>query len=297
VSWQDFQKNPVTVVQMNKSWLVAVVFLAVGLVLSAGCTAPAGTINASENASSAPVTIAASYRATINQPDTQSGYVKMDTDIYNIGEVVEFIVINDGRGTLSCAGDPPAFSVKTQMPGGSWTTKMGPDEPNRTVQSSLAPGASTQRYAFVTTGWEPGRYRIVQDCGVEHEFLLRTLPAVTPAPEVCPAINATNASTSSPSVTIDPIGDMYVNQLVSISGTTTLPAGDELKYSIFPASSPDGAQETSDYFTTLVQEGSCGVNTWSAEGVIMETGDYVIWISDNGRNTTAIKRFTVLPES
>lgn len=278
---------------MNRSYLLAVFFLAIGLAITAGCSAPAGTDNASEKAMSVPVTVAASYRATINQPDALSGYVKMDTDIYNIGEVVEFTVTNVGSGTLQCAGDPPAFSVKTQAPGGSWTTKMGQNEPNRTVQSSLASGTSTQRYAFVTTGWEPGRYRIVHDCGVEHEFLVRALPVVTPAPAVCPEINATNAS---PSITIDPIGDQYVNRVVAISGTTTLPAGEELKYSIFPASSHEGAQGTSDYFTAIVQEGSCAVNTWSTEGVIQETGDYVIWISDTGRNTTAIKRFTVLPE-
>jgi hypothetical protein len=281
---------------MNRSWLVAVVFLAVGLVLSAGCTAPAGTIPAGENATTTPGTIAASYRATINQPDALSAYVKMDTDIYNIGEVVEFTVTNAGSGTLQCAGNPPSFSVKTQTPGGSWTTKMGPDEPNRTVQSSLAPGVSTQRYAFVTTGWEPGRYRIAHDCGVEHEFLVRAVPPVTPAPEVCPEINATNASPSGPSIKINPIGDLYVNQIVAITGTTTLPAGEELKYSIFLASSGEETPKTNDYFSTIVEEGSCGVNSWSAEGVIMETGEYVIWISDNGRNTTAIKRFAVLPE-
>ncbi len=295
----SIQKIPVK--QINRSWLIAVVFLAMGLVITAGCTSPAGTGNVAENSSSVPVTLTASYRATINQPDALADYMKMDTDIYNIGEVVEFTVTNIGSGALQCAGDPPAFSVKTQSPGGSWTTKMVPNEPNRTVQSSLAPGASTQRYAFVTTGWEPGRYRIVQDCDVEHEFLLRALPAVTPtvtpavtpAPEVCPATNATNTS---PSITIDPIGDLYVNQIVSISGTTTLLAGSELKYSIFPASSPDGVQGTSEYFTTLVDQGSCGINTWKAEGVIMEAGEYVIWISNNGRNTTAIQRFMVNPE-
>lgn len=284
------QKSPVK--QINHSWLLSVIFLAMALAITAGCTAPAETINTSENTTSVPVTITSSYRATINQPDALSGYVKMDTDIYNIGEVVEFTVTNDGHSTLSCAGDPPSFSVTSQTPGGSWATKMGSGEPNRTTLTTLGPGESTPRNAFVTTGWEPGRYRIVHDCGVEHEFLLRALP-VTPAPEVCPENNAT---ITDPAISIDPIGDQYVNRLVAIHGTTTLPASEELKYSIFPASSPEETQGTSDYFTTIVQEGSCGENTWSAEGVIMETGDYVIWISDSGRNTTAIRRFTVLPE-
>jgi hypothetical protein len=276
---------------MTRSWPIAVVFLAMALAIGAGCTAPAGTDNASEH-SSVPVTLAASWRATINQPDASSGYVKIDSDVYNIGEVVEFTIMNEGSGTLQCAGDPPSFSVKTQTPGGEWATKMGPGESNRTVQSSLAPGVSTRRYAFVTTGWEPGRYRIVHDCGVNHEFLIRAIPAVTPAPVVCPAINAPNAS---PSITIDPITDPFVNELVTIRGTTTLPVGEELKYSIIPASLP-GARVTSDYFPAVVEEGKCGENIWIIEGVIQETGDYVLWISDTSRNTTAIKRFTVLPE-
>ena len=118
---------------------MAVFFLAMGLAIVAGCSAPSGTIPVNETTSSVSAPIAASYRATINQPDALSGSVKMDTDIYNIGEVVEFTVTNDGRGTFQCTGDPPAFSVITQTPGGRWSTKMGPGEPDRAASSLCVP--------------------------------------------------------------------------------------------------------------------------------------------------------------
>ena len=280
---------------MNRSWHIGIFFLAMALAITAGCTAPAGTINTSENAPAAPATIAASYVATLNQPNTQSGYLKMDTDIYNAGEVVGFTVTNDGTGTLACAGNPPSFSVKFQAGNGLWVTRMGTEKPNASETSSLAPGASTQEYRFVTTGWDPARYRIVHDCGVEREFLVRASPVVTPAPVTCPAGNITNASLW---VTIDPPGDQYVARSFTLQGTTNVPAGQALNFTIFSVLSDDEdpALSNEGLFSTVVEEGSCGTNTWSATGEIQATGDFFIWIADAGRNVTAIKRFTVYPE-
>jgi hypothetical protein len=268
--------------------------MAMVFVAGAGCTAPSGTINARENATAAPGTIAASYVATINQPNAQSGYLKMDTDIYNAGEVVGFTVTNDGSETLACAGNPPSFSVQFQAGNGLWATRMGTGEPNASETSSLAPGASTQVYRFVTTGWDPARYRIVHDCGVEREFLVRALPAATPAPVACPA----DTVTVTPWITISPPGDLYAARSFTLHGTTNLPAGQELFFTIFSVvdEDPDQAAGDEELFTTPVEEGSCGTNTWSATGEIQATGEFFIWISDAGRNTTAIKRFTVYPE-
>jgi len=288
---------------MNRSWLFAIFFLAVGLVLSAGCTAPDETINATEQVTSIPVTIAASYRATINQPDALSGYVKMDTDIFNSGEVVEFTVTNDGSGTLSCAGNSPAFSVITQTPGGAWSTKMGTGQPDKSVRSSLAPGASTRTYTFVTTGWEPGRYRIVHDCGVEREFLVRALPSatlpvtpsVTPAPDTCPE---TNLTTTAPWIAIDEIGRPVAYQPFTIRGTTNLPAGEELVYTIFAVGGKDAgvSLDNQGSFRTTVIEGTCGTNTWEAHGEIQATGEFAIGIMGVDKTPSAIRKFTVIPE-
>lgn len=282
---------------------MAVFFLAMCLAIVAGCTAPAGTIPAHENTSSIPVTSAASYRTTINQPDAMSGYVKMDTDIYNVGEVVEFTVTNDGSGPLSCAGDPPSFSVRTQTPGGAWSTKMGAGQPDRTTNSALTPGASTRQYTFVTTGWEPGRYRIVHDCGVEREFLVRALPsatlsltpALTPVPDSCPE---TNLTTTAPWIAIDEIGRPVAYQPFTIRGTTNLPAGVELVYTIFAVGEKDAgvSLDNQGSFRTTVIEGTCGTNTWEAHGEIQATGEFAIGIMGVDKTPSTIRKFTVIPE-
>ncbi len=279
---------------MNRYRLVLIVLIAIVFVASAGCTAPAKSINASDNATVVPGTMAASYRATLNQPEAQSGYIVMDTDIFNEGEVVEFSVTNHGTKALSCAGNPPAFSVKFQGVNGIWATRMGPGQPNETETTTLAPGSSTQVYRFVTSGWEPGRYRIVHDCGIVREILVRPLatPQPTPTPMLCPVTNASAA----PVITIDPIGDQPANTPLTITGTTSIPAGQELRYMIVPAQSdnPFGSTNPDDFFTTVVQEGTCGTNTWSAMGEIQATGDFLIAITDTNRTSTAIKRFSVI---
>jgi hypothetical protein len=273
---------------------VIVLILAVSLVLTAGCTSLTDEKNMSVNTLPTPGLSAASYRVSLHQPVVQSDYIKMDTDIYNIGEVVEFMVTNDGSGVLDCAGDPPSFSVKFQGINGVWATRMGTEKPNDTTKSSLGPGASTQVYRFVTTSWDPGRYRIVHDCGVEREILIRSLPSATLTPTACPTVNA---STITPWIKIDPIGDQYAARPFTILGTTNLPAGQELKYTFFSVRSQDQAisVDPEGSFTTLVQAGICGINSWSAMGEIQATGDFFIGVTDTERKTSAIRRFSVFP--
>ncbi|MDD1686881.1 hypothetical protein [Methanoregula sp.] len=269
------------------------ILLLISVILFSGCTTIHEGKKTDGNLSQTPGVPAASYKATLNQPNAQSGYIKMDSDVYNIGEVVEFTVTNDGSGTLACAGNQPSFSVKFQTGNGKWATRMGTEQPNETEKSSLAFGNSTQVYRFVTEGWEPGRYRIVHDCGVEREILIRALPVSTPAPAACLTGNTTNTT---PWITIDPPGDQYESRSFTLQGTTNLPAGQELDCAIFSVlpEDPDNALAREASFTTRVEEGSCGTNTWSASGEIQTTGEFFFWISDAGRNTTAIKRFTVL---
>ncbi len=280
--------------RVNRYWLGLIVLIAIIFVASAGCTASTGPTNSSENTTATPGTIAASYRATLNQPEAQSGYIVMDTDIFNEGEVVEFSVTNHGTKALSCAGNPPSFSVKFQGVNGIWATRMGPGQPNETEKTTLAPGSSTQVYRFVTSGWEPGRYRIVRDCGIVRDILVRPLaiPVPTPTPMLCPVTNASAA----PVITIDPIGDQPANTPLTITGTTSIPAGQELRYMIVPAQSdnPFGSTNPDDFFTTVVQEGTCGTSTWSAMGEIQATGNFFIAITDTNRSATAIKRFSVI---
>ena len=275
------------------STTILIFLLAGSLILTAGCSSLPEEKNINVTPLPALGIPAASYRVTLHQPVVQSDYLKMDTDIYNIGEVVEFTVTNEGPGILDCAGDPPSFSVKFQGINGVWATRMGTEKPNETTKSSLGPGASTQVYRFVTTGWDPGRYRIVHDCGVEREILIRSLPAATPMPSACPAVNASNATLW---IKIDPVGDQYIASPFTIRGSTNIPAGQELKYTIFSISSPKPTLSINPEgsFTTVVQEGSCGINTWSAMGEIHATGEFFVGITNAERNVSAIRRFTVL---
>lgn len=290
------RKDPVK--QMNRFWLALLSLIAVCLVVSAGCTAPARTITSKENTTPVPGTIAVSYQATLNQPEAQSGYIVTDTDVYNQGEVVEFTVTNSGRDALTCAGNLPSFSVTYQSGNGIWTTKMGPGKPNETEMSQLAPGSSTQVYRFVTDGWEPGRYRIVHDCGLVREILIRPSSGITaapyPTPMSCLLVNGTNLT---PQITIDPISDQREYVPFTITGTTTIPAGQDLEYIITPvnAGSPLGSGKPGDYFAATVKAGSCGTNTWSATGEIQTADEYFLGITDTNRTTSAIKRFTVKP--
>lgn len=269
-----------------------ILLIITALILTAGCTSLSGNEAAGADVTPGENPVPASYKVTLRQPDAQSRYLQMDTDIYNIGEVVEFMVTNDGSGTLDCAGDPPAFSVKFQTPHGVWATRMGTEEPNDSVTTQLRSGASSPVYRFVTSGWDPGRYRIVHDCGIEREILLRALPPATPVPPACPEANISNTT---PWIKIDPISDQSASRPFTIRGTTNLPAGKELKYTIFAVQSQD--QELSldieGTFTTYVQEGICGNNTWSARGEIQATGAFAIGITDTERTASAIKRFTV----
>lgn len=267
--------------------------LGIIIAFTAGCLDVPELKNPDANASQTPGQQVASYHLTLRQPVAQSDYIHMDTDIYNIGEVVEFTVTNDGSGTLDCAGDPPSFSVNFQAGNGMWATRMGTGKPDDSVKKPLAPGASTQVYRFVTTSWDPGRYRIVHDCGIEREILIRALPVTRATESSCPALNETNMT---PWIRIDPPGDQYANNPFTIYGTTNLPAGQELKFTIFSVLSGEDTRsiDNEGAFTTVVKEGSCGINTWSALGEIQATGEFFIAITDTGRNTSAIKRFSVL---
>jgi hypothetical protein len=260
--------------------------------MTAGCTSPFDNAGSSVNMTTDGKQVVSSYQITLAQPETRSDFIRMDSDVYNTGEVVEFLVTNDGLIPLECTNTPPEFRVTYQTGSGRWATKMGPEIPVTGNISFLQKGQSTKMYRFISTGWEPGRYRILSDCGVGRDFLIRALSTPVPTVTTCPAANLTNTT---PWIRVDPVTDQYAARPFTITGTTNLPAGQELKYSIF--SLEPGEQNTSitreGTFSTLVEEGSCGINRWSAMGEIQATGDFFIGISDPGQRASAIKRFSV----
>jgi hypothetical protein len=261
----------------------------------AGCTMPFAADNQIPGTSdiSVPESIA-KYNLTLAQPDDSARLIRMDTDVYNIGEVVEFVISSEKNHDLSCTNDPPTFSVRYQKGNGQWLIRMGEENPAPGNTLKLTLGESTAPYRFVTTGWAPGRYRIVSDCGVSREFLLRELVTVTPAGMPCPP-----AEQTPPYIRVNPVSDQYAGEPFTITGTTSLAASEELRYSIFAIVSETSNMTSARLVSssTPVSGGSCGTNTWSVAGVIQVPGDYAIGISNSANTISGISRFSVLPEA
>ncbi|MDD1683215.1 MAG: hypothetical protein LUO98_05185 [Methanoregula sp.] len=265
------------------------------ILCSAGCTqlSAADNQNPGSSDTSASVSIA-KYQLRLAQPEDSAKLVRMDTDVYNIGEVVEFVIANEKTSDLSCTNNPPSFSVRYQKGTGQWLTRMGLENPAPGNTTKLKPGESTPPYRFVTTGWAPGRYRIVSDCGVSREILLRALPPVIPTATQCPP-----AGNNSPYIRVNPVSDQYAGEPFTIAGTTNLAAGTELRYSIFAIVSATSNMTTAKLVSssTTVSGGICGANTWSVDGVIEVSGDYFIGISNKANTVSAVRRFSVLPKA
>jgi len=265
------------------------------VLLTAGCTEVFGADNSTANSKdSTALASIATYQQTLAQPEDSAMMIKMDTDVYNLGEVVEFVITNEKSGDLSCKNTPPTFSVRYQKGTGQWITRMGDENPVPGNASTLKPGESTTPYRFVTEGWAYGRYRILTDCGISRDILLRAPPSATPVATACPQVTNTK-----PGIQVNPVSDQYAGESFTITGTTNLPAGEELRYSIFAIISETtnitSARLVSS--TTTVSAGSCGTNTWFVEGVIAVPGDYFIGVSNTANTVSAIRRFTVLPEA
>jgi hypothetical protein len=252
--------------------------------------------SATPSDTSVPLSIAA-YERTLAQPEELAESIKMDTDVYNVGEVVEFVITNDRNHDLSCTNTPPSFSVRYQKGTGQWVTRMGDENTPPGNSMNLKPGTSTAPYRFITDGWAPGRYRIVTDCGISREILLRSLPVMTPTVIPCPAME-----NRSPYIRVNPVSDQNAGEIFTVSGTTNLAADEELRYSIFAVSS-DATRTTNlsaaklVSSTTVVLRGSCGTNTWSVSGEIQIPGNYVIGISDTADTVSDARRFTVLQKA
>lgn len=275
-----------------------IVLLLACILCTAGCMQPFAADNrsAAPSSTSTPPSIA-KYQLTLAQPEDSATLIKMDTDVYNLGEVVEFVITNDRNRDLSCTNNPPSFSVRYQKGTGQWVTRMGDENPLPGNTTNLKPGESTAPYRFITTGWAPGRYRIVSDCGISREILIRSLPSLTLTVIPCPTkVNR------SPYIQVNPVSDQNAGEIFTISGTTNLAADEELRYSIFAVSSatPSTTNITAAKLvssTTVVSRGSCGTNTWSVSGEIQIPGDYFIGISDNANTVSDVRRFTVMQKA
>ena len=104
-------------------------------------------------------------------------YIKMDSDVYNQGEVIRFSVINEGSDTLVYWWIIPSFPIYRQI--GTWELQSEYTGTQMWYAYYLQPGESTPSRQFSTADRPPGHYKIVTECGVSREFEIRAAPTVT----------------------------------------------------------------------------------------------------------------------
>jgi hypothetical protein len=124
------------------------------------------------------------YKVTIAQPNsTHPEFIKMDADVYNQGEVIEFYLKNEGNDSLICMGDVFHYGIAHEE-NGSWKYQPKPIKTTLAItvvptRSEMAPGSSTQLFRLITTGWVPGKYKIEFCSGISREFILRDIGNLT----------------------------------------------------------------------------------------------------------------------
>jgi len=163
--------------------LYALSIFIVFLILVAGCTTTPVSENRTAGASTPNITPSAvlgsnsSCQGTYSQPDypVHPDFIKMDSEVYNQGEVIEFYLVNEGAETLTCNNTPPSFSIFRQTENKSWEIQSEFEETRSPIISYLKPGESTRSQRITTTNLLPGRYNVVFDCGVSREFEIRSL--------------------------------------------------------------------------------------------------------------------------
>jgi len=159
------------------------------MVLAAGCTTtPApdnqtGGIPVLPSVSPIAEKSATFYKVTIPQVEsTHPEYFKMDSDVYNQGEIIEFSVVNEGSGSLACDRFIPSLGFSLYRQVGTW--ELQPIGDSSRLQQGvhtdygyyLQPGGSEPVRHLSTTDLVPGHYKIVTECGVSREFEIRAAP-------------------------------------------------------------------------------------------------------------------------
>jgi len=102
-------------------------------------------------------------------------YITMDANVYKVGEVVLFYLVNRGPEIRGCDYSHPAYSVYHLSPDGTRLV-VSTSDPNRSYTTVMSgdPGSSTGPFSLGTGRLSPGRYLIRFDCGnnVGREFVL-----------------------------------------------------------------------------------------------------------------------------
>ena len=83
-------------------------------------------------------------------------FIKMDSFTYNVGEVVEFTVVNESRGKGKCSDHPCSYRVARQAENSPWKVLPGPIVTKLPHFDMPYYESSCQPMHFATTNWEPG---------------------------------------------------------------------------------------------------------------------------------------------
>lgn len=155
------------------------------VLLMTGCVGQSNPVNQTTPATQTIQESVALYKVTITQlKSTRPDYIKMDADVYNQGEVIEFYLKNEGSETLTCLGDFSSYRIYNET-NEFWAYPTITGYQNFIIVvptlSEIAPGSSTKAFRINTVDWVPGRYRIQFSClGISRKFLIREIPKVIP---------------------------------------------------------------------------------------------------------------------
>lgn len=185
--------HPIVLDSRRRSQQIAVgLVLVASIVLVGGCMTTevsgnqSGVITQPATALKIPKSIAL-YSVTIPQPEnSNSDLIQLNSDIYNVGEVIDFSLVTDRNTTLPLGCDLLSFRVFIRSSDGIWKEIPGPFRANIPYRAPLpastrfpGPKPSIPEYRLITTGWIAGNYKIQSDClQAFHEFILRDIPPI-----------------------------------------------------------------------------------------------------------------------
>ncbi|WP_158491355.1 hypothetical protein [Methanoregula formicica] len=132
------------------------------------------------------------YTATIAQQNSSHPErIRMDSDVYNKGEIIEFYLVNEGPDAITCIGELTECRIFFWKNESNWEElprPVGAYYPPATYQlcsvsnrgpSYLGAGQRTPVFHLITTKWVPGRYKIQSDClNASREFILRNTTTI-----------------------------------------------------------------------------------------------------------------------
>jgi hypothetical protein len=193
---------PVRLFRKNASVnaILSLLIILTGILFAAGCTTDSVLENVTVTAT-VPVNIPSPvvtltppskvlYTTTIAQQNSSHPErIRMDSDVYNQGEIIEFYLVNDGTDTVSCIGDFSECRIFFWKNGSYWeelprsVNAYSPPRPTQLCSVSnrepsyMGAGQRTLVFHLITTEWVPGRYRIQSDClNASREFILKDVP-------------------------------------------------------------------------------------------------------------------------